>query len=236
MQDVDRETEPGAARILLRCLPQVVLGLGLVGAIVAGFAAYRLVGPYGDGPFGAGFRRIPDRFTGRPLLVFEYATTTVPIQAHVDERTGRFTELRYDSNADGHADQRVHVQSDGRLRVEIDLDGNGVIDRWQYYASVTTLERDQVERVGFSTAGDGVVDAWQIIGPVGPTGRVEVSTGRDGRIDRWEQYENGLLSRVDEDTDGDGRGDAWWIYDGGVLIATSGSRSTVIRGNPSRTQ
>lgn len=210
-------------------LPLVVLVLGLVGALAAGFAAYHKIGPYGDGPFGAGFRRIQDPATGRHLLWYEYPAAPSPVRALVDESTGRFTEMRYDSDADGHADQRVHVEEDGRLRVEFDLDGNGVIDRWQYYASVKALEHDEVERVGFSTAGDGVVDAWHIHGPDGLSDRVEVSTGRNGRIDRWEQYKNGQLSRVDEDTDGDGRGDAWWIYESGVLTAASGDPRKLTR-------
>ena len=215
-------------------VPQVIFGLGLVCAVASGYLAYRAVGPYGDGPFGAGFRRIQDPSTGRYLLWYEFPATPSPVQALVDERTGRFTELRFDSDADGHADQRVHIEMDGRLWVEHDLDGDGVVDRWQYYASLNALERNEVQSVGFSTAGDGVVDAWQIHGPTGPTGRVEISTGRDGRIDRWERYEDGLLARVDEDSDGDGVADAWWTYDGGILTASSVDRHAVIRQNPSR--
>ena len=204
-----------------RRLPNVILGLGLAGAALAGHLAYRAVGPYGDGPFGAGFRRVPEASTGRQILVYEFRTGPSPVQALVDERTGRFTELRHDSNGDGRTDQRLHIEVDGRFRAEHDVDEDGVVDRWLYYRDMAALERDEVERIGFSTARDDVVDAWQVHGPGGPTGLVEVSTGRDGRVDRWEHYEDGNLIRVDEDTNGDGQGDAWWTYDGGILTATS---------------
>ena len=201
----------------------MVLGLGLAAAAVSGWAAWRAVGPYGDGPFGAGFRRIHDPSTGRHVLTYDFAAGQSAVHAIVDERSGRFTELRYDSDADGSADLRVHVEADGRLRVEYDLDADGVTDRWQYYADLAQLQRGEAERVGFSTAGDGVVDAWRVLDAGAPTGRVEVSTGRDGRVDRWEHYENGLLARVEEDTDGDGRADAWSTYADGILTAASGA-------------
>lgn len=215
---------PVGVGLLSRHLVSVVLGLGVVGAVAAGHLAYRAIGPYGDGPFGAGFRRVPDVSTGRHILVYEFRTTSSPVQAVVDERTGRFTELRHDSDGNGLTDQRLHVEADGRLRAEHDFDGDGVVDRWIYYVDLGALERDEVDRIGFSTAQDSVVDAWHVHGPDGPTGRVEVSTGRDGRVDRWEHYEDGLLTRVEEDADGDGRVDAWWTYDGGILTASSSDR------------
>ena len=210
-------------RRLRPSLPAVILGLGLAAAAASGWAAWRAAGPYGDGPFGAGFRRIHDPSTGRHLLAYDFPAAESPVRAIVDESSGRFTELRYDPDADGSADLRVHVEADGRLRVEQDLDADGVVDRWQYYADLAKLERGEAERIGFSTAGDGVVDAWRILGDGGPTGRVEVSTGRDGRVDRWEDYEDGLLVRVEEDTDGDGSADAWSTYRDGILAATSRS-------------
>ena len=204
-------------RRLLPSLPAVVLVLALIAAAAAGWAAWRTVGPYGDGPFGAGFRRVHDPSTGRRLLVYDYPAAPSPIRALVDEGSGRFTELRYDADADGSVDLRVHVEADGRLRVEHDLDADGVVDRWQYYADLARLERGEAERIGFSTAGDGVADAWQVLDAGAPTGRVEVSTGRDGRIDRWEDYEDGLLVRVGEDTDGDGAADVYSTYEDGIL-------------------
>ncbi len=44
--------------------------------------------------------------------------------------------------------------------------------------------------------------------------RIDVSTHRDGRIDRIEHYERDVLVRAEEDTDGDGKIDKWETYDG----------------------
>jgi hypothetical protein len=42
--------------------------------------------------------------------------------------------------------------------------------------------------------------------------RLEVSTRRDGRFDRFEFYQAGRLARAEEDADGDGRVDKWESY------------------------
>ena len=223
-----RRGVPVAVGTLSRHLPSVVLGLGIVGAVAAGHLAYRAVGPYGDGPFGAGYRRVLDVDSGRHILVYEFQTPSSPIRAVVNERTGRFEEFRYDSDGDGRTDQRLHVELEGRIRTEQDFDADGVVDRWLYYPSLAAFERDEVERIGFSTARDSVVDAWHVHGVTGPTGLVEVSTDRDGSVDRWEYYEDSLLTRVEEDTNGDGQVDAWWDYDEGLLIGSSSDN----RANP----
>ena len=75
-------------------------------------------------------------------------------------------------------------------------------------------------RIGFSTRNDGVTDAWSIRDATSDVARVEVSTKRDGRVDRWEQYVKGALVRVDLDTDRNGKADRWMIYEDGILMDT----------------
>lgn len=79
---------------------------------------------------------------------------------------------------------------------------------------------DSNGRVGFSTANDGVIDAWAVGDPKGQTTRIEVSTKRDGKVDRWEQYVKGQLVRVDLDTNGNGKADRWTTYEEGILMDT----------------
>jgi hypothetical protein len=75
-------------------------------------------------------------------------------------------------------------------------------------------------KAGFSLAGDGIVDAWAYRDEKGQVRKIEVSTRRDGSIDRWEHYEKGQLARVEQDTDRNGRVDRWSTYDAGILIGT----------------
>ena len=205
----------------MRKLEIGILAAGLVGAVLAGMIAYRLVGPYGDGPFGAGFRRIPDPATGGSILVHEFELGAAAVRAVVEERTGRVVELQLSRDVDGAPPTRALLDEDGRVRLGRDLDGDGAIDRWEYYADVGQLERQQIEKVGFSLAGDQVVDAWAFHDDDGRVKRVEVSTNRDGIIDRWEHYENGLMLRVEADTDGDNRIDSWSTYVDGILSTTA---------------
>ena len=200
---------------------EAVLGLGLLAAAVSGIAAYRVVGPYGDGPFGAGFRRLPDPADGsRSILVhdFDYAGETVRVV--INERTRRAAELRLG----GDAADAIHPRLDpatGGVVLERDLDGDGLTDRWEYYAHDGERGR-QLEKVGFSLAGDEVEDAWAYYGGDGQLTRIEVSTARDGVVDRWEHYRDDVLVLVETDTDGDGRADERSVWVDG--IRTDGAR------------
>jgi hypothetical protein len=194
-----------------------VLGAGFLAAAAAGVVAYRLVGPYGDGPFGAGYRRVPAPAGGVSVLVHEASYGSGAVRTVVDERTRRTLELQIDGDGDGAVDTRARVETDGLVRVERDLDGDGAPDRWEYYRDAQDAARGRVAKVGFSLAGDAVVDAWAFYGPEGRIARVEVSTARDGVVDRWEFYEHGALVRVGTDGDGDGRVDAWSAYEDGIL-------------------
>ena len=80
-----------------------------------------------------------------------------------------------------------------------DVNGNGTIDRWDFYD-----DSGQVTRVGLARADDGVMDAVAIYGAGQTLRRLEVSTRRDGRFDRVEFYEAERLTRAEEDTDGNG--------------------------------
>lgn len=143
------------------------------------------------------------------------------VRAVIEEATGRVRELRLAPQGDFTNAVRVELDEQRGARIPHDLDGDGVTDRWDYYADVRHIEAGDVERVGFSLAGDGTVDAWAFHDAQGRTVRVEVSTRRDGVVDRWEHYDDGVLSRVEADSDRDGRVDTWSTYRDGVLTTTA---------------
>lgn len=197
-----------------------MLATGLLAAAASGVTAYRIAGPYGDGPFGAGYRRLPDPSGRGSTLVYEQRDGARTVRAVVDERTRRMSELRVDTDGDGVFETLAHVETGGGVRVQRDLDADGASDRWDYYLDVSDLARDRIAKVGFSLAGDAVVDAWAFFGADGRIVRVDVSTTRDGVVDRWEHYAGGSLARVETDTDGDGRADTWSTYEDGILQET----------------
>ena len=195
---------------------EALLGLGLLAAAVSGLAAYRVVGPYGDGPFGAGFRRLPDPVdASRSILVhdFDYGGETVRVV--INERTRRAAELRL-----GGTRTRLDL-APGGVVVERDLDGDGVTDRWEYYADRREPGQGRIEKVGFSLAGDPVEDAWAYYGRDGQLTRIEVSTARDGVVDRWEHYRDSVLVLVETDTDGDGRSDERSVWVDGIRTGSA---------------
>lgn len=198
-----------------------LLAAGLAAAAVSGAIAYLIVGPYGDGPFGAGYRRLADPAGGGAILVHEAVYGTHTVRTVVDERTRRMSELQLDADGDGVIDTRAHVEAGGAIRVARDIDADGAPDRWDYYRDARDVARGRVAKVGFSLAGDAVIDAWAFYGPEGRIARVEVSTARNGVVDRWEHYEDGALVRAGTDADGDGRVDAWATYEDGILMPSS---------------
>lgn len=138
------------------------------------------------------------------------------IQAQYDKATGKLSQLTVDLKKDGKPNIISHMDGTKFLRIEIDANEDGKIDRWEYYGADQRLER-----VGFSRADDGIVDAWAFQGPDGAVARVEVSTKRDGKVNRTEFYEKGALARAEEDTDTDGRVDKWEQYEAGALVSVS---------------
>jgi hypothetical protein len=129
-----------------------------------------------------------------------------------DPKTGVLVRLDDDYNADGKVDLTTFMKNGRAARLEADTDGDGRVDRWEYYAANGTLER-----IGGSRGRDGREDSWAY--PAGRDLRIDISTARDGAIDRREFYRDGALVRVERDTNHDGLIDVWEEYDRGRLAA-----------------
>lgn len=179
----------------------------------------------------------PYRSSGQPalwaLLALAASACGPPpeagrVQATYDEQTGRLRQLTVDASKDGKPNIFSYMDATRLMRIEIDNNEDGLIDRWEYYGADQKLEK-----VGFSKANDGTVDSWAYQGADGKIVRVEVSTRRDGKVTRTEFYEKDALARAEEDTNGDGRVDKWETYDEGGAI-TSVAFDTEGRGAPDR--
>lgn len=145
-----------------------------------------------------------------------------------DEFTRALLALYADQNADGRVDQWSYLAGNRVLRGETDTNGDGRIDRWEYFDGQAALVK-----IGTSSLDDGIEDTW--VWPAAGNGqsRVGHSRLRDRRVDRHEYFENGRLTRAEEDTDGDGRVDRWDRYEEMVLRQVEYD-TTLTRGRPDR--
>jgi hypothetical protein len=151
------------------------------------------------------------------------ASSATPVY---DPATRELVRIDYDYNADGVVDVRTHMRAGKPTRLEGDANGDGRLDRWEYYDA-----QGRLERVGASSQQDGTEDTW--IYAVGEETRMDRSTQRDGRIDRREFYLRDVLVRAEADVNADGRFDSWEEYDNGrlaMLAVDEGTRS----GRPTR--
>jgi len=138
------------------------------------------------------------------------------ITPEYDKKTGKLQLLKYDSNGNGKADTFSYMDGTRVLRIEIDKDEDGTIDRWEYYGP------DQnIEKVGFSRLRDGKEDAWSYTASDGSIARIDVSTKRDGKVTRIEHYDHEKLVTAEEDSNEDGRIDKWETYDGERLASVA---------------
>lgn len=177
------------------------------------------------------------RTTGASFLVFGLLSSAcggngvtpadAAIQPVYDPATGRLQQLRLDSDKNGAVDTVSYMDGTRLIRIEIDKDEDGRVERWEYYGTERRLEK-----IGFSRANDGKEDAWSFPGPDGSVVRVDISTERDGRITRTEHYQKGVLTHAEDDDDRDGRPDRWEMYDSGRL--SSVAFDTTHRGTPDR--
>ena len=138
------------------------------------------------------------------------------VEANYDPSTGKLRQLTVNAKSDGKPNVTSYMDGTKFVRIEIDTNEDGKIDRWEYYGTDQKLVR-----VGLSRANDGTVDSWAFYGPDGSLQRVEVSTKRDGKPNRTEFYEKGTLARAEEDADADGRVDKWEEYESGALVTVS---------------
>src|SRR5438309_7874134 len=69
------------------------------------------------------------------------------IEPIYDQQTGRLKQLNYDSKNNGKFDTVSYMDGARVLRIEIDTDGDGKIDRWEDYGGDQKLAK-----VGFSRA------------------------------------------------------------------------------------
>jgi len=126
---------------------------------------------------------------------------------HYDAETGQLRTLETDANENGRIDTVSYMDGARIVRIELDQDENGHVERWDFYDAA-----GQLEKVGLSRSNDGVMDAVAFYDPAGVLKRMEISTARDGRFDRAELYEHGRLSSSADDTNRDGRPDKWDSY------------------------
>jgi hypothetical protein len=139
-------------------------------------------------------------------------------------KTGKLEELTLDRNGDGRVDtwalmDGVHLRS-----IQIDRHGTGKPDRWEYYTEGTPAAGSQPSAGAAFDRKTMIVRADEANGPDRTTvtrrefytdgiiARVEEDTDFDGRIDKWETYDHGVLVRMDLDLGGRGRPDRRLVY------------------------
>jgi hypothetical protein len=138
------------------------------------------------------------------------------IEPVYDKRTGKLQLLKYDSNGNGVIDTWSYMDGARAVRIDIDADEDGKIERWEYYGA-----NQKLEKVGFSRSKDGKEDAWSYAGAAGSIERIEMSTRRDGHVNRVEHFKADRLIAAEEDSDHDGRIDKWETYDGDRLVSVA---------------
>lgn len=136
----------------------------------------------------------------------------VAIQPDYNKESGRLERLRHDANGNGVAETTSYLDGGRITRIEVDLNEDGRLDRWEYYGSDQRLQK-----VGFSRSSDGHEDAWSYADESGTVVRIEMAAAPGERVTRTEFFDRGVLVRAEEDTNADGLVDKWETYDQGRL-------------------
>lgn len=127
--------------------------------------------------------------------------------AKYDPNTGRLKRIDADTNKNGRMETFSYWDATRIIRIEIDRDEDGKIDRWEHYN-----EKNKLLRVGSSSKDDDVEDTWTYPDATGFLGRVETDLDRNGSIDKREIYvqnprapDQRVLAIVELDLDRAGR-------------------------------
>ena len=98
-----------------------MLVLGLVAAVVSGVVAYQAGGPYGD------------RNEQHPR-----------VQRVCDPATGKLTMVAYAADGRFRIDHWCYMDGERLLRMDVDENGDGAVDRREYYGPGERLERTEI--------------------------------------------------------------------------------------------
>ena len=101
---------------------------------------------------------------------------TANVRPTYDPTTGRLTKLSADANGNGVPDTWGYMDGPVVVRVEVDEDEDGRIDRWEYHHPPVSPDRARPDQT---------------------LERIERSTRRDGRVSRWEYFANGVMTRAE---------------------------------------
>jgi hypothetical protein len=172
-----------------------------------------------------------DRLKATTKATYDKTTgklTELTFDANRNGRIDTWTEMdgtrpirsRIDSNEDGRVDRWEYYDAAGKLsKVGFSRTSAETPDAWAYAGP-----GGSIERIETSSAGDPArIDRWEFYDPSGTAAaaspdnpgtllRVEEDTNRDGRADKWERYEAGVVSTVEFDEDHDGRPDRRLTY------------------------
>jgi hypothetical protein len=125
---------------------------------------------------------------------------------------------RMDRNEDGRLDRWEEYDANARLvRVGYSRGDTGEPNTWAYPGENGHLERVEM----FQTDHPDKVDRREIYDPAVADEqfallRVEEDRSGDGRIDKWETFEGGMLKTAAWDEDGDGMADRRFTYSGAL--------------------
>lgn len=132
--------------------------------------------------------------------------------APVYDGAGKLTRLTFDSNVDGQPDMVAAMDGAAVRVVEVDVDGDGLFDRSEFYDGGTAPVRiERVERRGAAIARREVFEGGVLVS-------AQEDRDADGRTDRWETYGGGGLKTLELDSTGAGRPDRRLRYDGDDVV------------------
>jgi hypothetical protein len=129
-------------------------------------------------------------------------------------------EQQIDLNGDGRADVFNYYQDRGEgtrllIRKEVDLNWDGRLDVRTWFDPAGTIEKEEMDG-----DFDGRVD-WVDHYQGGKRVLSEVDTDYDGNFDLFKVYESGRVRSKQRDTDGDGEVDFWeYLDDNGNVVKT----------------
>ncbi len=113
---------------------------------------------------------------------------------------------KIDANGDGRADITVVREGNREVCRAVDLNFDGLIDRFTYRD-----ESGQIRRLESDYDRDGQIDEIALL-KGGIVVEKQRATTLDRRLDTWHFYEGGKVVRTERDSNGDAVIDQWWEY------------------------